>query len=124
MVGVPIARPAWVLFVGVAKLKGPPGVGVLVAWVGVPKVKPLPEAAGAEPGSPKPVVGAGGFCPPNVKPVEACPKLNPLILVPSQFYQLPTPNEAQNGLSLLAGRKQALVQLTELEKFFVQGSRW
>lgn len=125
LVGVPIVRPAWVLFTGVAKLNGPPGVGVLVAWVGVPKVKPPPEAAGAEPGSPKLVAGAAGFCPPKVKPPEGCPKLNPpLILVPSQFYQTPIPDEAQNGLSLLAGFKQALVQLTELEKFFVQGSRW
>lgn len=61
VVGVPNEKPpaAAVLLAGVPKLKVP--VGLVLAWVEVPKVKPPPPppaAAGVELASPKPAVGA------------------------------------------------------------------
>lgn len=72
------------------KLKEPAGFGAAAAGAGVPKEKPPPGAAGAEPGSPKPAAGgaeAAGFWAPKVKPpVEAWPKLNPpLIFTPQKI---------------------------------------
>lgn len=71
------------LFAGAPKLKEP--VGLAAAGVDVPKVKPPPAGAGVELVSPKAVAGAAAavvFVAPKVKPVEACPKLNPPLMSP------------------------------------------
>lgn len=94
--------PAGVLFAGVPKLKDP--VGLEVACVAVPKVKPPPEAAGVEPVIPKPVpeTAAVVFCAPKAKPVEACPKLNPPLIL---NITLPKTTNVQNGHFLAAPRR-------------------